>query len=210
MTSMAQTERVALCDLALQLGPDRPTLCEGWAVRDLVAHLLVREGSPAAVGITVPRLAGVTDRAMTRKARRDYAVLVERLRSGPPVWSPFRIGKVDKLLNTLEYFVHHEDIRRAQPDWAPRTLAPRAEKLLWHQLAVAGKRLLADAPVGVRLERSDTAETITAKPGEPSVMVRGLPPELVLFVFGRRGHAQVEVSGDEAAVTALTRTDLSI
>lgn len=204
---MAQTERAALCDLALQLGPDRPTLCAGWHVRDLVAHLLVREGSPAAVGITVARLAGVTDRAMARTARRDFPVLVERLRSGPPLWSPFRIGKVDAMLNTLEYFVHHEDVRRAQPDWTPRDLPPRAQEVLWRQLAVAGKRLLAGAPVGVELQRSDTAEAITA---QPSVLVRGLPAELVLFVFGRREQARVELSGDDDAVAALTGTDLSV
>ena len=208
--SMAQTERVALCDLALQVGPDQPTLCEGWQVRDLVAHLLVREGSPAAVGITVPRVAGVTDRAMARTMRRDFAVLVERLRGGAPFWSPFRIGKVDTLLNTLEYFVHHEDIRRAQPGWTPRDVQARAQRLLWRQLTVAAKRLLADAPVGVRLERSDTRETLTARPGAPTVVVRGVPAELVLFVFGRREHAQVDVAGDESAVAALTRTDLSI
>ncbi len=58
MTRLARSERAALCDLALQVGADRPTLCEGWTVKDLVVHLLVREGSPAAVGIVVPPLAG--------------------------------------------------------------------------------------------------------------------------------------------------------
>ena len=48
MTSIAAHERMLLCALAQQLGPDEPTLCAGWTVRDLVAHLLVREGSPAA------------------------------------------------------------------------------------------------------------------------------------------------------------------
>ena len=38
-TSLARRERDALCDLALLLGPDAPTLCEGWDARDLVTHL---------------------------------------------------------------------------------------------------------------------------------------------------------------------------
>ena len=52
MTRMARTERDALCDLALQLGESEPTLCGDWSVKDLVVHLLVRERSPAAAGIT--------------------------------------------------------------------------------------------------------------------------------------------------------------
>src|SRR4051794_10618205 len=89
MTSLAQTERAALCDLALQLGEDQPTLAGEWTVKDLVVHLLLREGSPAAVGITVPALAGVADAASRRIARQDFPVLVERLRTGPPRLSVF-------------------------------------------------------------------------------------------------------------------------
>ena len=36
--------------------------------------------------------------------------------------SPFALPGVDKLLNTTEYVVHHEDVRRAQPGWEPRAL----------------------------------------------------------------------------------------
>ena len=56
MTRLAQTERAALCDTALQVGEDQPTLSGEWTVKDLVVHLLVREGSPAAVGILVKPL----------------------------------------------------------------------------------------------------------------------------------------------------------
>jgi uncharacterized protein (TIGR03085 family) len=107
MTSMSKAERAHLCDLALQLGQDEPTLCGDWTVKDLVVHLLVREGSPAAIGITVSQLSGLTDFASRRLSGREFAVLVERLRNGPPAYSPFRVGKVDAIFNTLEYFVHH-------------------------------------------------------------------------------------------------------
>src|SRR5882762_622635 len=36
-------ERRELCDLFLELGPDAPTLCEGWTTLDLAAHLVLRE-----------------------------------------------------------------------------------------------------------------------------------------------------------------------
>ena len=110
----AQLERTALCDTALQVGEDQPTLCDGWDVKDLVVHLLVREGSPAAAGIVLSPLAGMTDAVSRRVGRRDFAVLVEKLRSGPPRLSPYAVPRLDSILNTLEFFVHHEDIRRCQ------------------------------------------------------------------------------------------------
>lgn len=207
---MSRTERTALCDLALQVGQDEPTLCGDWTVKDLVVHLLIREGSPAAVGITVPQLSGLTDLASRRLAGRDFAVLVEQVRSGPPIYSPFRLGKVEKMFNTLEYFVHHEDIRRAQPTWSPRTLTRREEKLLWKQISVAGKGLARGSKVGVVLERSDTGERAVVKQAEPSVVVRGLPSELALYLYGRKDQAVVEFAGDAADIAALNGTDLGI
>jgi uncharacterized protein (TIGR03085 family) len=207
---MSKTERNELCDLALQVGEDQPTLCGDWTVKELVVHLLVREGSPAAVGITVEKLAGLTDLASRRLADRDFTVLVERLRGGPPVYSPFRVGKVDKIFNTLEFFVHHEDIRRARPGWEPRVLPAWQEKLLWKQISVGGKGLTRAAKVGVVLERSDNGERAVLKSGEPSVVVRGLPSELVLYVYGRKDQARVELVGSEADIAALSGTDLGI
>ena len=37
--SLARTERAALADLFEQVGPDQPTLCEGWQTLDLLIHL---------------------------------------------------------------------------------------------------------------------------------------------------------------------------
>ena len=49
--NLAHTERAALADLFAALGPDQPTLCEGWDTQDLLIHLLIRERSPlGAVG----------------------------------------------------------------------------------------------------------------------------------------------------------------
>ena len=136
---MAQTERSALCDTALQVGEDQPTLCGDWTVKDLVTHLLVRERSLGAVGIAVSPLSGLTEREMRRLARTDFAELVERVRTGPPRWSPYAVPKLDTMFNTIEYFVHHEDIRRAQPSWEPRDLTDDQQKLLWSMVRTAGK-----------------------------------------------------------------------
>ena len=210
MTNLARTERAALCDLALELGPDAPTLSGEWTVKDLVVHLLVREGSPAAVGIVVPPLSPLTDAASRRLAREDLPVLVERLRKGPPVWSPFRPGPLDRVLNTLEYYVHHEDVRRAQDGWEPRDLDRRSETALWKAIRVTGRGLVRSAPVGVVIERSDTGqrEVLRNKPG--AVTVRGLPSEVVLFVYGRQAQARVDLDGVDSDVALLTGADLGV
>lgn len=210
MTRLSRTERSALCDLALQVGEDQPTLCGEWTVKDLVVHLLVRERSPAAAGIVVPVLARLTDAASRHTARTDFAVLVERLRHGPPRWSPYAVPQVDAMLNTLEYYVHHEDIRRARQEWSPRELSRRDEALLWKQVGVAGKGLVRNAPVGVVLERTDKQARAVLKEAPATVVVRGLPSELVLFVYGRTAQARVELDGPEDAVAALTSTDLGV
>jgi uncharacterized protein (TIGR03085 family) len=210
MPSMSRTERAELCDLALQVGEDQPTLCEGWTVKDLVVHLLIREGSPAAVGIALSPVARLTAWESRRLARRDLAVLVERLRHGPPAYSPLALPKLEPLVNTVEYFVHHEDIRRAQPDWSPRVLDDDAEKTLWSMVRTAGKGLTRGAPVGVTLENATTGSLAVLKRGAPTVTVRGLPSELTLFVFGRRPQAEVELRGDDDAVARLSEASLGI
>jgi uncharacterized protein (TIGR03085 family) len=207
---LAQTERTRLCDVALQVGEDAPTLSGDWTVKDLVVHLLVREGSPAAAGIVVQPLAKLTELESRRVGRRDFAVLVEKLRKGPPRLSPYAVPRLDAVLNTLEFFVHHEDIRRAQPDWTPRELGDEAEKTLWAMIRTAGKGLTRGAAVGVTIENGVTGSTAVLKTGEPSVTVRGLPSEVTLFVFGRKPQARVELLGDDDAVARLSDASLGI
>ena len=128
--TLVRRERHALCDTALALGPDAPTLCGGWTARDLVAHLLVRENSMVgAAGITISRMAGFTERAMAKAARAPFPEMVKKLYD--PGLTPYRLPGVERLTNMLEYFVHHEDLRRAQPGWAPRELPAADEDELW-------------------------------------------------------------------------------
>ncbi|MGA9746823.1 MAG: TIGR03085 family metal-binding protein [Nocardioides sp.] len=207
-TRMAQVERRELCDSALQVGAEEPTLCGEWTVKELVVHLLLRERSPAAVGIAVAPLAKVTDLEMARMGRRDFAVLVERLRTGPPRWSPYAVPRLDTMLNTLEFFVHHEDIRRAQPAWVPRDLDADAQKLIWAMMRKAGKPLVRNAKVGVTLENSTTGSRAVLKDASEPVVVSGLPSEVALFTYGRQQQARVELSGPDEAIAALTGSSL--
>ncbi len=200
--SLATRERAELCDLLAEVGPDAPTLCEGWRSRDLAAHLLVRERRPwASIGLIAAPLAGVTEAAMRKYAARPWPELVGLVRHGPPIWSPYGLPKMDDLLNGLEYFVHHEDVRRGVPGWEPRPPDRRRDAALWHGLVRASRWLLRNSPVGVVLQLPDGTRH-TARAGEPAVTVVGEPAELVLYAFGRDA-VRVDLRGEESDVAAL-------
>ena len=207
----AQRERTALCDLFGEVGPDSPTLSGDWTTRDLAAHLVVRERRPdAAVGIVVSKAAGYTDKVQSGVAAGDWDELVETVRSGPPIWSPTKIEAVDKAANTVEFFVHHEDVRRAADELGARDLDADLTEALYSMLGKMGKRLVSSSPVGIVVEPSDDHEPIVLKQAEPSVTVRGPVGELVLFVFGRQAHSAVEVFGDDASVAAVDAAKFGI
>ncbi|WP_426566921.1 TIGR03085 family metal-binding protein [Angustibacter sp. McL0619] len=203
MSNHARAERAALCETLLLTGPSAPTLCEGWDTSDLAAHLVLRESRPdAQVGIYLPPLSGHATSVQQQLAALPWEQLVERLRGGPPVWNPMRWGVLDELTNTAEFFVHHEDVRRAQPGWEPRDLHPDLEAALWRNCAMTGRLGMRRADVGVELVATGLGRT-TVKRGHPSVRVEGPAAELLLFCFGRRDVAQVSLDGPNEAVDAL-------
>ena len=206
--SLARVERQQLCEAALAAGPDAPTLCGDWDVRDLLAHLLVRERSPlGAAGIQVATLAPLTDRAMDRATSRDFPDLVEAVRKAR---TPLALPLVDDVINTLEFFVHHEDIRRAQPGWSPRTLSRAEESALWAAIKVGGRGLVRPAGVPVTIRRADGGATATLRGGADPVVLTGLPSEVVLFLFGRRETQGLSLTGPDDAIAALESADLGI
>lgn len=209
---LSQLERARLADLLDELGPDRPTLCEGWTTGDLAAHLVVRERRPdAQVGLFVPGLARYSERVRQRAAGESWPQLVAKVRSGPPPWSPMAPGPVDRAANTLEFFVHHEDVRRAQPGWEPRWLDPSEVEQLWGMLRRAGRMLYRHAPVGVLLRRTDGGEARARTiAGRGTVQVVGEVAELVLHAFGRTTHAQVQLRGQPEDVAALAAAPLGV
>jgi uncharacterized protein (TIGR03085 family) len=206
----ARIERSALCDLFLEVGPDAPTLCEGWTTRDLAAHLIVREHRPdAAIGIIAPPLAAHGERVRVATAGRPWDELVAEVRTGPPVWSPMRIAALDRATNTVEFFVHHEDVRRASDGWTPRTLDPDLDAQLWSTIHRMGRFSMRKAPAGVVLATPD-GRSVTAKASSPSVTLTGPPGELTLFTSGRQAHAVVELDGPDDQVAAMRTAQFGI
>jgi uncharacterized protein (TIGR03085 family) len=200
--TLAGRERRELCDLMDQLGPDAATLCEGWTTRHLAAHLVLREGRLDAVpGIVFPMLAGHTARVQHSIMRRPWPQLVAQIRCGPPWWSPLRLPGVGDRANTMEFFVHHEDVRRAQPGWRPRMADERRAQVLWALLGKAAGLLYRRSPVGVVL-RTPQGWQRTARRAEHSVVLVGSPEELTLHAFGR-DRVVVAVEGNEVDVAGL-------
>jgi uncharacterized protein (TIGR03085 family) len=206
-TPLARRERHDLCDLALIVGEDAPTLCGDWTVKQLVAHLLVRENRPwAAAGIVVPPLSGLTERAMERMARKDFGVLVEKLRD--PGLSMYRLPPAEVAFNTLEYFVHHEDVRRAQPGWEPRSLEPADLGLIWKLGRGSGRLMARRLGLPLRIRRSDTGAEAVLSSGDDPVVVSGPPGEVVLFLFGRDYARDLRFEGPADAVAKVQGADL--
>jgi uncharacterized protein (TIGR03085 family) len=148
--------------------------------------------------------------------RTPFPRLLELIRTGPPRLSVFALPGADERLNLMEYFVHHEDVLRAQPGFRPRPISAELADLLWDRLPLA-RLMLRRAPVGVELVRADsagaTADTtnqggngrvrITAKARTPLVTVTGDPAELTLWVMGRTSAARVELDGNDGDIAAL-------
>ena len=197
--SVAQRERAALVDTLRGVGPDAPTLCDGWTTRDLAAHLVIREYRPdAAPGILIPYFASHTAKVQDQTAETEWGELVDKVAAGPPVYSPFKL--LDAVANVAEMFIHHEDVRRAQPGWAPRALEPALAGRLRRTLPLMARMTLAKVPGRVALRTPEGKTLLTAGRG-PAVTVTGAPEELLLFSVGRQ--AKVEFDGDASAVQAV-------
>jgi|SRR5271166_1108846 len=201
-------ERRELCDLFDDLGPSVPTLLEGWTAHDLAAHLVLREHDLVAGPCMV--LPGPFQRFAERRRaglaqHKDFSWLVARIRSGPPVGF-FRIGWVRGLANLNEFFVHHEDVRRANGQ-GPRSLTPAMDAAVWRNVRRSGRYLSRRLHgCGLEIEWAGTNERVTVQPGSPAARLSGLPGELLLYVFGRQSAVHVEVSGPPEAVAAVHRT----
>ncbi|MGQ4417976.1 TIGR03085 family metal-binding protein [Streptomyces sp. SAS_269] len=203
MSTFAKRERLLLADLLETVGPDAPTLCEGWRTRDLAAHVVVRERRPdAAGGALIKPLASRLEKVLAEYAAKPYEELIHLLRTGPPRFSPFQLKQVDEAANTVEFYVHTEDVRRAQPDWGPRELDAVFQDALWSRLERTARLLGRGVPTGLVLRRPD-GQTSVAHRGTPVVTVTGEPSELLMFAFGRQSEAKVELDGDENAIATL-------
>ncbi len=209
-TDWAGVERAAMLERMAQLGPHAPTLAEGWTTHDLAAHLVVRERRPQALpGLVLPALHGATATLERRMRRVGYDELLERLRGGPPLWSLGGAlpGPLSGLTDLHEMYVHHEDVRRVQ-DPAPRAQPAAEQDALWSRVRVMGAALTARARGLGFVARTPDGRSATLRPLGEQVVLTGTPGELLLWLFGRRAVAQVEVSGPPEAVDAAGRAPL--
>ncbi|MDX1892752.1 TIGR03085 family metal-binding protein [Mycolicibacterium sp. 050158] len=199
--TVAQRERAALVTTMRGVGPERPTLCGDWTTRDLAAHLVIRERRiDAAPGIMVPAFAGYTERVQNQvAAENDWNVLLDKIASGPPLLSPFKL--LDPFVNVAEMFIHHEDVRRAESGWEPRVLDDETTSALARQVGLMSRMTLSKAPVQVSL-RTPAGKTLATVGKGPAVVATGEPGELLLFISGR-DEARITFTGDDDAVAAL-------
>ncbi|QMU68595.1 TIGR03085 family metal-binding protein [Streptacidiphilus sp. P02-A3a] len=210
MSNYARRERLLLVDLLEAVGPDAPTLCEGWKTQDLAAHLVLRERRPdAAGGMFIKPLAARLAKVQGEYTAKPYPELLGLFRGGPPPLSLFGIPGADEAANTVEYYVHGEDVRRAQTDWKPRVLDAEFAEVLWKRLARMATLSGRKAPVGLVLRRPD-GQTAVARKGAPVVTVTGEPAELLLFAMGRQAHAQVELEGEADAIARVRTAQLGV
>ena len=212
--SPAAAERAALCVLFEELGAEAPTLCEGWVAADLAAHLLVRETRPdALVGLIIPPLHGHTASVeAAKRAATPFAEVVQRVRKGPPFWSPLGLPVVRDRGNLHEFFIHHEDVRRAQPGWKARELDPAATAGLWNVVRLMAP-MLAKGLSGTRVDLRTPAggeRSLGPADAKHQVTITGEPGEILLYLSGRRPFAQVRLSGTQSGQARLAAAPLGM
>jgi uncharacterized protein (TIGR03085 family) len=109
-------------------------------------------------------------------------------------------------MNTVEYFIHVEDIRRAQPDWEPRALSPEMADALWSRVGPGGMA----KKVAATIEVASPGREAKKSGSGPDVVIEGDPGEHTMFAAGRQGAARVEITGDADLARQLRTASLGI
>jgi uncharacterized protein (TIGR03083 family) len=182
---LAREERADFASFLATLSPQQwraPTLCAGWRVRDVVAHVISYDGLGArgvlalAVGGRL-HLGRVNAIALARYDTCSPEQLLELLADhlaprGVPAVLGGRVGLVEGL-------IHHQDIRRALK--LPRAIPP--ERLLPAlRVALIAPDIGLWRSRGVRLVATDLGFSAGVGP-----QVRGAAEALLMAIAGRRG-----------------------
>jgi uncharacterized protein (TIGR03085 family) len=197
MPGRAAAERTALADALTTVGPNAPTLCAGWTAADLAAHVYVREHRLDATPGVLPLgpWSAYTERVMRSALRvHGFAALVEAIRT-PAL--PLRIERIDDALNTVEMFVHTEDVRRANA-MPVREHDLAFEAAIWRRLSRQARVSFRRVPAAVTLTPTKAGAPITVGKGGPPVTVSGSPSELLLLAYNRKDDARVTITGEGA------------
>jgi len=109
-------------------------------------------------------------------------------------------------MNTVEFFIHLEDVRRAQARWEPRPISPEAADALWARVSAGG------------MAKKVPATIVITSPGRadkehgsgPLLTLAGEPADLIMFGASRQGASRVEISGGAALATRLRSASLGV
>src|SRR5699024_9925513 len=134
--TFSSAQRNQLAHLFLELGSNAPTLCEGWETKDLSAHLWIRANRHVeSDGMFIQQLESRFEDFTEHTLDRDFEDVVNSWAAGPPRWlKPF-----DAKMNTMENFIHHEDVRRANGMTEPQPLSQAAQKQLYCSLKMIAR-----------------------------------------------------------------------
>ena len=135
---------------------------------------------------------------------QGYDELLRRLREVAPL---VRLTRSDEAINTVEFFVHTEDVRR--PNHLPaRDMPEEFERKIWSRLSKQARLSFRRAKVRVRLIPTVGAP-VEVGSGE-LVEVRGRPSELLLLAFNRKDNARLGYDGNAAAIDLLKSARLGL
>jgi uncharacterized protein (TIGR03085 family) len=196
-----RAERAAMCDTFEAVGPDAPTLCDGWTTSDLAAHLIVREHRPDALpGVVIGGpFASHTERLMEQAKSKGYPAMIATMRTGLP-WL-HRVGP-GAFANVMENWIHHEDVRRANGE-GPRPPDTEVDAFLWRTLGLSGRAAARKVrPFGLELDAGSGRHRVPGS-ANPRVVMRGAPGEIVLYLAGRKSGSRVKLDGPADALQAL-------
>ena len=195
---VATAERTDLADFLATLTPEQwemPSLCEGWRVRDVVAHVMSFDGvSPLGMFRRAirGRIVHINQVGVDELASLSTEQLLDKLRAQlrPQGLATTFGGR----LALLDVTIHHQDIRR--PLGMPRQIP--AERLRW----VLGASVRSPELPGWRLARGlRLAPTDLDWSHGSGPQITG-PAEAVLMAIAGRGRAIRELTGPGQPVLA--------
>ena len=173
---MTDSERSAFADLADSLTPaqwDQPSLCDGWKVRDVVAH--VADGADPKFGkmmLTAVkygfRMNVMNQRVAQKAGAKPTDELCKELRATVGVHkAPGPITPEDMVLETI---VHEQDVRR--PLGIARAYPAEEMKIAVERATLQGERVPADQEADRRRQAEGDRRRLGARRGLRSERAR--------------------------------------
>ena len=187
-----KAQRQFTIELLKELKPEQwkyKTLCKGWSVEDLAAHLVTRERNIiGGMGLVVPGLHRLHDKRIAEVTTHSHEYIIEKLEKYP--------SHMPASLNTAEFWVHNEDLLRGELEMSRAVPSKQENEILWSALkgfAKVRKRLMNDLG-NVDLINTDTKEKLQIRFNKKpeTTTITGLSGELLLYFYGRRSVAKVK------------------